>query len=102
MSADPKKMNPSEGCEIVAVNPLRCARRRHEVPRTKDLKGGRLPSRMGTGGLNYVCPTCGNPLFFTFRVVETKDGMRKRVHCPGCRTVWVVDLKMVPETERKG
>jgi len=55
---------------------------------------------MGTGGLNYVCPTCGNPLFFTFRVVETKDGMQKRVHCPGCRTVWVVDLKMVPEKEQ--
>src|SRR3990172_2061345 len=59
--------------------------------------GGRVASPMGTGGLNYVCPNCGNPLFFTFRVVETKDGLKKRIHCPGCRTVWVVDLKMVPE-----
>ena len=54
---------------------------------------------MGTGGLNYVCPNCGNPLFFTFRVAETKEGLRKRIHCPGCRTVWVVNLTMVPEQE---
>jgi DNA-directed RNA polymerase subunit RPC12/RpoP len=51
---------------------------------------------MGTGGLNYICPTCGNPLFFTFRVVETREGLRKPIHCPGCRTLWVVDLKMTP------
>ena len=56
---------------------------------------------MGTGGLNYVCPKCGNPLFFTFRVAETKDGMRKAVRCPGCRTVWVIDLRMVPEAEER-
>ena len=61
--------------------------------------GPRVPAAVGTGGLNYICPNCGNPLFFTFRVVETKGGLQKRVHCPGCRTVWVVDLKMSPEKE---
>jgi len=80
-------------------------RRRRQIkgsPRPKRLvRRARTSAIMGTGGLSYVCPSCGNPLFFTFRVVETKDGMQKRVHCPGCRTVWVVDLKMVPTKEER-
>ena len=54
---------------------------------------------MGTGGLNYLCPNCGTPLFFTFRVAETKEGLRKDVPCPGCHAVWVVDLRMVAHEE---
>jgi DNA-directed RNA polymerase subunit RPC12/RpoP len=50
---------------------------------------------MTTGAVQYSCPKCNNPLFFTFKVVDTKDNLRKTVNCPGCRTQYIVDLKIV-------
>ncbi len=51
-----------------------------------------LPVRMTTGAVQYTCPKCGNPLFFTFKVEEAREKLSRRIHCPGCSTLYVADL----------
>jgi len=66
---------------------------------------------MTVGGLNFSCPRCNNPLFFTFKLADEgdstnrevhcpgcrTDSTNREVHCPGCRTVWVVALDIHPK-----
>ncbi len=52
---------------------------------------------MTVGGLNFSCPVCNNPLFFTFRLADKGDAMTREVNCPGCRTAWVVALDIHPK-----
>ena len=47
---------------------------------------------MPTGGVSYVCPKDGNPLFFNFRVDDANNRLVKKVHCPACKTQWEVEL----------
>ena len=51
---------------------------------------------MTVGGLNFSCPKCNNPLFFTFKLADEGDATSRDVHCPGCRTVWVIGLDIHP------
>jgi hypothetical protein len=53
---------------------------------------------MTVGGLNFNCPRCNNPLFFTFKLGNEGDAMARTVHCPGCRTAWGVKLDIRPST----
>ena len=48
--------------------------------------------RMTTGAVQYSCPKCGNPLFFTFKVEDARGKLTRKVHCPGCNTLYVADL----------
>ncbi|HWM51183.1 MAG TPA: hypothetical protein VNO76_07550 [Thermoplasmata archaeon] len=52
---------------------------------------------MTVGGLNFSCPRCNNPLFFTFKLADQGDSTQREVHCPGCRTVWAVGLDIHPK-----
>ncbi|HKW42931.1 MAG TPA: hypothetical protein VJP06_01975 [Thermoplasmata archaeon] len=52
---------------------------------------------MTVGGLNFNCAKCNNPLFFTFKMADEGDAMKREVHCPGCRTSWAVDLEIRPK-----
>jgi len=52
---------------------------------------------MTVGGLNFSCPTCNNPLFFTFKLADKGDQTTRDVHCPGCPTTWVVGLDIHPK-----
>jgi len=45
-----------------------------------------------TGAVQYSCPKCGNPLFFTFKVEDAKGKLTRKIHCPGCNTLYVADL----------
>jgi DNA-directed RNA polymerase subunit M/transcription elongation factor TFIIS len=54
---------------------------------------------MTVGGLNFNCPKCNNPLFFTFKLASEGDSMVRTVHCPGCRTAWGVKLDIRPTRE---
>jgi len=47
---------------------------------------------MTVGGLNFSCPRCNNPLFFTFKMEEALQKLTRKVHCPGCNTLYVADL----------
>lgn len=49
------------------------------------------------GGLNFNCPMCNNPLFFTFKLADEGDAMKREVNCPGCRTTWAVGLDIRPK-----
>ncbi len=49
------------------------------------------------GGLNFSCPRCNNPLFFTFKLADEGDSMTRSVACPGCHTNWGVDLSIRPK-----
>lgn len=49
---------------------------------------------MTTGGLSYACPKCNNPLFITFRVADLTPGLKRAVNCPGCKTQYLLDLRM--------
>ena len=49
------------------------------------------------GGLNFNCPKCNNPLFFTFKLADEGDAMKREVNCPGCRTTWAVGLDIRPK-----
>src|SRR5436309_527903 len=35
---------------------------------------------MTVGGLNFNCPRCNNPLFFTFKMADEGDAMRREVN----------------------
>src|SRR5213594_662851 len=37
---------------------------------------------MTVGGLNFSCPRCNNPLFFTFKLADEGDSTNREVHCP--------------------
>ncbi len=52
---------------------------------------------MTVGGLNFSCPRCNNPLFFTFKLADEGDQMKRIVNCPGCHTAWDVDLEIRPK-----
>ena len=52
---------------------------------------------MTVGGLNFSCPRCKNPLFFTFRLAEQGDAMTRDIHCPGSKTTWRVGLDIHPK-----
>ncbi|MGI0149083.1 MAG: hypothetical protein ACREDF_06090 [Thermoplasmata archaeon] len=52
---------------------------------------------MTVGGLNFSCPKCNNPLFFTFKLADEGDSTTREVHCPGCRTVWAIGLDIHPK-----
>jgi len=47
---------------------------------------------MTTGAVQYSCPKCNNPLFFTFKVEEAAGKLSRQIHCPGCNTLYVADL----------
>jgi len=47
---------------------------------------------MTTGGLNFVCPKDGNPLFITFRLVDANDRLIRKLNCPACKTVYEVEV----------
>jgi DNA-directed RNA polymerase subunit RPC12/RpoP len=47
---------------------------------------------MTTGALQYSCPKCGNPLFFTFKVEDAREKLTRKIHCPGCNTLFVADV----------
>jgi len=48
---------------------------------------------MTTGGVNFICPKDGNPLFFTFRVDDVaSDTLVRPVHCPACKTKYEVTV----------
>jgi len=58
---------------------------------------------MTTGALQYSCPKCNNPLFFTFIVEDVLDSkLTRRIHCPGCNTVYLADLALAAESEKPG
>ena len=68
-----------------------------------EIQIARLPSaaRMTAGALQYSCPKCNNPLFFTFIVEDALDKkLTRRIHCPGCNTVYVADLALTRESEK--
>lgn len=47
---------------------------------------------MTVGAVQYDCPKCNNPLFFTFKVSDAGDGLKRFVNCPGCHNRYEVDL----------
>ncbi len=47
---------------------------------------------MPTGGMNFICPRDGNPLFITFRLADASDKLVRKVNCPACKTVYEVEL----------
>ena len=47
---------------------------------------------MTTGAVQYSCAKCGNPLFFTFKVEDAREKLTRKIHCPGCSTLYVADL----------
>ena len=49
---------------------------------------------MPTGGMNYVCPKDGNPLFITFRLADANDRLLRKVNCPACKTQYEVELSI--------
>src|SRR2546428_6559461 len=51
-----------------------------------------IPAPMTTGAVQYSCPKCGNPLFFTFKVEDAREKLTRKIHCPGCNTLYVADL----------
>ncbi len=56
-----------------------------------------IEASMTVGGLNFSCPKCNNPLFFTFRLSDQGDSMTREINCPGCRTAWQVGLDIHPK-----
>lgn len=52
---------------------------------------------MTVGGVNFNCPRCNNPLFFTFKLADEGDRLTRVVNCPGCHTAWNVVLDIRPE-----
>ena len=56
-----------------------------------------MATPMAVGGVNFTCPKCANPLFFTFRLSDQGDAMTRTVNCPGCRTAWRTHLEIRPE-----
>ena len=52
---------------------------------------------MTIGGLNFNCPRCNNPLFFTFKLADEGDSLQRSVACPGCQTTWSVGVDIHPE-----
>jgi hypothetical protein len=57
----------------------------------------RIRGIVTVGGLNFNCPRCNNPLFFTFRLADEGDSMTRIVNCPGCNTAWGVALEIRPK-----
>lgn len=51
-----------------------------------------LSTLMTVGAVQYNCPKCNNPLFFTFKVSDAEDTLKRSVNCPGCHTRYEVDL----------
>ncbi len=54
---------------------------------------------MTTGALQYSCPKCNNPLFFTFKVEEAAGKLTRKIRCPGCETVYTADLTIAAGKE---
>ncbi len=52
---------------------------------------------MTVGGINFNCPRCNNPLFFTFKLADEGDSLKRIVACPGCQTNWSVGVDLRPE-----
>ena len=52
---------------------------------------------MTVGGINFNCPRCNNPLFFTFRLEDEGDSLSRDVACPGCQTTWSVGVDIRPK-----
>ncbi len=52
---------------------------------------------MTVGGLNFNCPRCNNPLFFTFKLADAGDSLTRIVACPGCQTTWDVGVDIHPQ-----
>ncbi len=52
---------------------------------------------MTVGGLNFNCPRCNNPLFFTFKLADKGDALTRDVACPGCQTTWAVGVDIRPK-----
>jgi len=49
---------------------------------------------MTVGGLNFSCPRCNNPLFFTFKLAEETDSLSRTVNCPGCHASYEIDVTL--------
>lgn len=47
---------------------------------------------MTTGGLSFICPKDGNPLFTNFRLADAEDRLLRTVHCPACKTAYAVEI----------
>jgi len=45
-----------------------------------------------TGGLSFICPKDGNPLFTNFRLADAEDRLLRTVHCPACKTAYAVEI----------
>lgn len=54
---------------------------------------------MTTGAVQYSCPKCNNPLFFTFKVEEAAGKLSRKIRCPGCNTVYTADLTIAAGKE---
>jgi len=52
---------------------------------------------MTVGGLNFNCPRCNNPLFFTFKLSGEGDRLERVVNCPGCQTAWAATVDIRPK-----
>jgi transcription elongation factor Elf1 len=67
------------------------------VARERKLKAlASIERSMTVGGLNFNCPRCNNPLFFTFKLADAGDSLKRTVACPGCQTNWAVGLDIHP------
>ena len=68
------------------------------MPSSPEPRGGSplyqpaILASMTTGALQYSCPKCGNPLFFTFKVEDAREKLTRKIHCPGCNTLFVADV----------